>query len=67
MALHNIKIVVVDGGRSGTYKSKNAGIEGDPQSPQKNKRFCHAFVNVAQKHGSFLSLPKPLNVEKYIE
>lgn len=26
MALHNIKIVVVDGGRSGTYKSKNAGI-----------------------------------------
>ena len=26
MALHNIKIVVVDGGRSGSYKSKNAGV-----------------------------------------
>jgi len=25
MALHNIKIVVVDGGRNGSYKSKNAG------------------------------------------
>lgn len=38
MALHNIKIVVVDGGRSGTYKSKNAGVEGkDQQNPQKNK------------------------------
>lgn len=27
MALHNLKIVVVDGGRSGSYKSKNAGSE----------------------------------------
>lgn len=26
MALHNIKIVVVDGGKSGSYKSKNAGL-----------------------------------------
>lgn len=38
MALHNIKIVVVDGGRSGTYKAKNAGIEGkDAESAAKNK------------------------------
>lgn len=38
MALHNIKIVVVDGGRSGTYKSKNAGSDGNnSQSAAKNK------------------------------
>lgn len=38
MALHNIKIVVVDGGRSGTYKSKNAGVEGsDGKGALKNK------------------------------
>jgi len=27
MALHNLKIVVVDGGKSGSYKSKNAGVD----------------------------------------
>ncbi len=27
MALHNLKIVVVDGGRNGSYKSKNAGVD----------------------------------------
>lgn len=32
MALHNIKIVVVGGGRSGSYKSKNAGIENNNSS-----------------------------------
>lgn len=38
MALHNIKIVVVDGGKSGTYKSQNAGIDGaNGSSPSKNK------------------------------
>lgn len=38
MALHNIKIVVVDGGKSGTYKSKNAGLDGaNGSSPSKNK------------------------------
>lgn len=35
MALHNIKIVVVDGGRSGTYKSKNSG--GDSGSSDDKK------------------------------
>lgn len=29
MALHNLKIVVVDGGRNGSYKSKNAGVDTD--------------------------------------
>jgi len=27
MALHNLKIIIVDGGRAGSYKSKNAGGE----------------------------------------
>jgi len=36
MALHNIKIVVVDGGRSGTYKSKNAGVEKEDKKDYKN-------------------------------
>lgn len=27
MALHNLKIVIVDGGRAGSYKSKNEGAE----------------------------------------
>ncbi len=27
MALHNLKIVVVDGGKNGSYKSKNAGVD----------------------------------------
>ena len=35
MALHNLKIVVVDGGRSGGYKSKNAGLK-DADGEKKN-------------------------------
>lgn len=39
MALHNLKIVVVDGGRAGTYKSRNSGGDGsggDKKSNYKN-------------------------------
>ena len=36
MALNNIRIVVVDGGRSGTYKSRNAGAEGNYSGSRAN-------------------------------
>lgn len=38
MALHNLKIVVVDGGRSGSYKSQssNRGTNGDNKKDAKN-------------------------------
>ena len=36
MALHNLKIVVVDGGRAGSYKSKNSGVENDMKKDYKN-------------------------------
>lgn len=35
MALHNLKIVVVDGGRAGSYKSKNAGGESGSKNDKK--------------------------------
>lgn len=34
MALHNLKIIIVDGGREGSYKSKNAG--GNSQNKKTN-------------------------------
>lgn len=38
MALHNLKIVVVDGGRASSYKSKNAGLkDGTGSSSSKTK------------------------------
>lgn len=37
MALHNLKIVVVDGGKSGSYKARNSGAESDKDSKKKYK------------------------------
>lgn len=36
MALHNLKIVVVDGGRAGSCKSKNSGVENDKKKDYKD-------------------------------
>lgn len=35
MALHNLKIVVVDGGRNGTYKSRNSGVKDEEKENYK--------------------------------
>lgn len=36
MALHNIKIVVVDGGRAGSYKARSTGTGGEKKKDYKN-------------------------------
>ncbi len=36
MALHNIKIVVVDGGRAGSYKARNTGTNGEKKKDYKD-------------------------------
>lgn len=36
MALHNIKIVVVDGGRAGSYKARSTGIDGEKKKDYKD-------------------------------
>lgn len=36
MALHNIKIVVVDGGRAGSYKARSTGTDGEKKKDYKD-------------------------------
>ena len=38
MALHNLKIIVVDGGKSGSYKSRNSGADDGKTSPAGKKQ-----------------------------
>lgn len=52
MALHNIKIVVVDGGKSGSYKSKNAGLTKEEKEKAKKSplyNLLHLKENIKEK------------------
>ena len=57
MAVHNLKIVVVDGGRAGSYKSKNASSDADNRKKNKDSplyKLLHAketIRNKIQKNG----------------
>ena len=49
MALHNLKIVIVDGGRAGSYKSKNAGTEtSDGKKPDYKNTPLYKMLNAKQ-------------------
>lgn len=54
MALHNLKIVVVDGGKNGSYKSKNAGVDKEDSSKTNYKdtnlyKLLHAKETIKNK------------------
>lgn len=49
MALHNIKIVVVDGGRNGSYRSKRASSDSDNTEEDKWKKSkIYKLINLKQ-------------------
>lgn len=48
MALHNLKITVVDGGRSGSYKSKKVGENHDEKSKKNKNSALYKLLNSKQ-------------------